>query len=42
MNEQTSENIRLLKGFYHAISRGDMESIRAALAPEVDWIEPKE
>jgi uncharacterized protein len=36
-NKMTSANIDLIKSLYAAFGRGDIETIIAALAPNVDW-----
>jgi uncharacterized protein len=36
-NKLTSANIDLIKSLYAAFGRGDIETIIAALAPNVDW-----
>ncbi len=40
MKDKAHENIKLLKSFYAAVSRGELGSARSALDPEVEWIEP--
>jgi ketosteroid isomerase-like protein len=40
MKETTYKNVKLLKGFYEAVSRGDMDAARTLLDPNVEWIEP--
>jgi len=40
MKSYTQENIKLLKSFYEAPSRGDFGPFRDALDPNVEWIEP--
>ncbi len=40
MKDTAHENIKLVKSFYAATSRGELASARSALDPEVEWIEP--
>lgn len=40
MKDKARENIKLLKGFSAAVSRGELGSARSLLDPEVEWIEP--
>ncbi len=40
MKDQSYENIKLLKSFYEAASRGEVGPARDALDPNVEWIEP--
>ena len=40
MTNATQENIKLLRSFYEAASRGDFGPVRGALDPNVEWIEP--
>ena len=39
MKSHSQENIKLLKNFYEAASNGDFGPVRAALDPNVEWIE---
>ncbi len=40
MKSLQDDNIKLLKSFYDAASRGDFSLIRNALDPTVEWLEP--
>jgi uncharacterized protein len=40
MKSHSQENIKLVKNFYEAASGGACEPVRAALDPDVEWIEP--
>ena len=40
MKDQGQENIKLLKRFYEAASRGDFGAARETLDANVEWIEP--
>jgi uncharacterized protein len=40
MKETAYRNIKLLKGFYDAVSHGQLEAARTLLAPNVEWVEP--
>jgi len=40
MKRQDQENIKLIKRFYDAASRGDLGPARKALDANVEWIEP--
>ncbi len=40
MKTHAQENIRCLKAFYDAVSRGDLGLVREGLDPNVEWIEP--
>ncbi len=40
MKSHSQENIKLLKNLYEAASNGDFGLVRAALGPNVEWIEP--
>jgi ketosteroid isomerase-like protein len=40
MKNDAQENIKLLRSFYDAASRGDFGPVRDALDPNVEWIEP--
>jgi ketosteroid isomerase-like protein len=40
MRNYVQENIKLLKSFYDAASRGDFGPVSQALDPNVEWIEP--
>jgi uncharacterized protein len=40
MKTQTADRIKLIKGLYDAISRGEFAPVRDALDPNVEWIEP--
>jgi ketosteroid isomerase-like protein len=40
MNRKGSENIRIVKDFYHALSNGDSVHARSLLTPEIEWTEP--
>ena len=40
MKNNSQLNIELVKHFYEAASSGACESVRAALDPNVEWIEP--
>lgn len=41
MKTNDQQNIKLLKSFYDAVSRGDFSSAREALDSNVEWIEPE-
>jgi ketosteroid isomerase-like protein len=40
MKSQIQDNLKLVKSFYDAASRGDFGPCRDALDPNVEWIEP--
>ena len=40
MKSQTQDNLKLLKSFYDAASRGEFAPVRNALDPNVEWVEP--
>ena len=40
MKNNEQQNIKLLKSFYDAASRGEFGPVRDALDPNVEWIEP--
>ena len=40
MKNHNQENIKAVKSFYEAASKGDFGSVRVALDPNVEWIEP--
>ena len=40
MKATGSENVKLVKGFYRALSRVDWSEAQKALAPEILWMEP--
>ena len=40
MKDKGQQNIKHLKRFYAAASRGELEIVRGTLAAEVEWVEP--
>ena len=40
MKANGSDCVKLVKGFYRALSRNDLSAARNALAPEILWMEP--
>jgi len=40
MKDQRHENIKLVKSFYAAVSRGELAAARNQLDTDVEWIEP--
>lgn len=42
MKNKGAENIRIIKGFYRALSNGDLARAQSVLAPEIEWTEPFE
>jgi len=40
MKREASDNIKLIKGFYEALSSNDWSAARKVLAPNIEWIEP--
>jgi ketosteroid isomerase-like protein len=42
MSMSIEENVRIVKGFFAAIGRGDKQAVRALCAEDIEWIIPGE